>query len=65
MRSYRQVDFAFLADHRVKIKAIEKRVIYLDLAREQRKLGNMMVIPIVIGTFGMVPPKAWKRSWKS
>ena len=50
------VDFAVLADHRIKIKECEKRDKYLDLARELKKLWNMKVtiILIVIGTFGTV-----------
>ena len=50
------VDFAVLADHRVKLKEWEKRVKYLDLARELKKLWNMkvMIIPIVIGALGTV-----------
>ena len=50
------VDFAVLADHRIKLKECEKRDKYLDLARELKKLWNMKVtiIPIVIGAFGTV-----------
>ena len=50
------VDFAVLANHRIKLKECEKRDKYLDLARELKKLWNMKVtiIPIVIGAFGMV-----------
>ena len=36
-------DFAFLADHRVKIKEREKKNKYLDLARELRKQRNIKV----------------------
>ena len=32
------VDFAALADHRIKLKEYEKRDKYLDLARELKKL---------------------------
>ena len=51
------MDFAVLADHWVKIKEIEKGDKHLDLARELRKLWNMMVtvIQIVIGALGTVP----------
>ena len=47
------VDFAVPVDHRIKLKECEKRDKYLDLARELKKLWNMMVtiIPIVIGAF--------------
>ena len=50
------VDFALPADHRIKLKEREKKDKYLDLARELKKLWNMMVtiIPIVIGAFGTV-----------
>ena len=62
------VDFAVLADHRIKLKECEKRDKYLDLARELEKLWNMKVtiIPIVIGAFGPVTKgllKGW-RIWK-
>ena len=51
------VDFAVPADHRVKLKEIEKKAKYLDLARELKKLWNMRVkvVPIVIGALGTVP----------
>ena len=44
------MDFAVPADHRVKLKEIEKKDKYLDLSRELKKLGNMKVtvIPIEI-----------------
>ena len=50
------MDFAVLADHRIKLKECEKKDKYLDLARELKKLWNMTVtiIPIVIGAFGAV-----------
>ena len=50
------VDFAVLADHRIKLKECEKRDKYLDLARELKNLWNMKVtiIPIVTGAFGTV-----------
>ena len=51
-RTCRIVDFAVLADHRVKLKESKRRDKYLDLARElKKKLWNMkvMVIPILIG----------------
>ena len=50
------VDFAVLADHRIKLKECEKKNKYLDLARELKKQWNMKVtiIPIVIGAFGTV-----------
>ena len=50
------VDFAVPADHRIKLKECEKKDKYLDLARELKKLWNMLVtiIPIVIGDFGAV-----------
>ena len=50
------VDFAVSVDHRIKLKACEKKDKYLDLAKELTKLSNMKVpiVPIVIGTFGAV-----------
>ena len=53
-RTCRIVDFAIPADHEVKLKESEKRVKYLDLARELKKLWNMKVtvIPSVIGALG-------------
>ena len=55
-RTCKTVDFAVLADHRIKVKECEKRDKYFDLARELKKLWNMQVtiIPIVIGAFGTV-----------
>ena len=44
------------ADHRVKLKEIEKRYKYLDLASKLKKLWNMKVtvISIAIGQIGSV-----------
>ena len=44
------------ADHRLKLKELEKKDKYLDLARELEKLWNkkVTIIPIVIGAFGTV-----------
>ena len=55
-RTSKIVNFAVPADHRLKLKECEKKVKYLDLAREVKKLWNMKVtiIPIVIGAFGTV-----------
>ena len=55
-RTYKIVDFAVPADHRIKLKECEKKDKYLDLARELKKLWNMQVTvtPIVIGAFGTV-----------
>ena len=52
-RTCRIVDFAVLADHRVKLKESEKDK---DLARKLKKLWNMKVtiIAIVIGALGRV-----------
>ena len=43
-------NFAVPAEHRVKIKEIEKKYKYIDLARELKKIWTMMVtlIPIVV-----------------
>ena len=53
-------DFAFPADHRVKLKEREKRVKYLDLARELKKTWKIKVrvIAIVTGALGN-HPKDW------
>ena len=50
------MDFAVPANHRIKLKEIEKKDKYLDLVRELKKLWHMKVtiIPIVIGAFGTV-----------
>ena len=50
------MDFAVLADHRVKIKESKNIDKYFDLARELKKLWNMRVkgLPIVVGLFGTV-----------
>ena len=62
-RTCKIVDFAVLADHRIKLKQCEKKDKYLDLARELKKLWNMPVtiILIVIGTFGTVTKGLLKR----
>ena len=56
-RTCRIVDFAVLADHRIKLKESEKKDEYLDLARELKKLWliKFTIIPIVIGALGTVP----------
>ena len=50
------VNFAFPADHRIKMKECEKKDKFLDLARELKKLWNMKatIIPIVNGALGTV-----------
>ena len=55
-RTCQIVDFAVLADHRIKLKECEKKDKYLDLARELKKVWNMQVTItlIVIGAFGTV-----------
>ena len=52
-RTFKIVDFAVPADHRIRLKEWEKKDKYLDLARELKKLWNMQVTitPIVIGAF--------------
>ena len=54
--SERSNDFAVPADHRINLKECEKKDKYLDLASELKKLWNMkiMIVPIVIGTFGTI-----------
>ena len=51
------MDFAVLADHRVKSKEDEKKNKYQDLARELKKQWNMKVtvIAIVVHALGMIP----------
>ena len=53
-RTFKIVDFAVPADHRIKLKECEKKDEYLDLSKELKKLWNIQVtiIPIVIGAFG-------------
>ena len=60
------MDFAFLADHRIKLKECYKKDKYLDLAREMKKLWNMKVtiISIVIGAFGTVTKWLFK-DWRT
>ena len=50
------MDFAVLADHRIKLKECEKKDKYLDLAREMKKLWNMKltIVPIGIGALGTI-----------
>ena len=50
------VDFAVPVDHKVNMKENEKREIYLDLAREIKKLVNMKLTgkPIIV-FFGIIP----------
>ena len=54
--TYKIVDVAVSADHRIKLKGCEKKDKYLDHARDLRKLWDMQVtiIPIVIGAFGTI-----------
>ena len=49
-------DLAVPVDHRINQKECEKKDIYLDVARELKKLGNMEVtiVPIVIGALGTI-----------
>ena len=55
-RTCKIVDFAVPADHRIKLKESEKKDKYLNLARELKKLWNMLVTikPIIIGAFETV-----------
>ena len=61
-KTWKIVDFAVPADHRIKLKECEKRDKYVDLARELKKIWNMKVtiIPIVIGAFGRVTKRLSK-----
>ena len=49
-------NLALWDDHRIKLKEVEKRVKYQDIARELKKLWNMKVtvIPFVIGVLSTV-----------
>ena len=51
-RTCRIVDFAILADHKIKLKESEKKDKYRDLA--EKKTMKVTVIPIVIGALGTV-----------
>ena len=55
-KTFKIVDFAVSADHRIKLKESDKKDKYLDLVWDLKKLGNMKVttIPVVIGAFGTV-----------
>ena len=46
-----EADFAVSADHRVKVKEVEKLKKYLDLARELKRLWNVNVtmMHVVVG----------------
>ena len=57
------MNFAFLADHRIKLKENEKKDKYLNLARELKKLWDMKVtvIPIIIGALCTVTKGLLKR----
>ena len=61
--TWRLVNFAVPANHRVKIKESEKVDKYLFPIRELKKLWNMKVnvIPTVIGVLGTVPKGLEKR----
>ena len=50
------VEFSVSADHKLKLREIEKRDMYQDLTRELKKLRNLKVtvIPVVIDAFGRV-----------
>ena len=60
-RTCKIVDFAVLADHRIKLKECEKKDKYFDW--ELKKLWNLQVtiIPIVIGAFGTVTKGLLKK----
>ena len=52
-RTCKIVDYAVLADHRIKLKEREKKNKYFDLAWELKKLWNtkVTIIPVEIGAF--------------
>ena len=53
------MDFAIPAEHRIKLKEIEKKDKYQDLARQLKKLWNMKVT-IMTGAFGTVTKELLK-----
>ena len=56
------MNFTVPANHSVKIKEIEKRDTYLDLAREQKKTWNTVtMIPLVIGPLETIPKRLVKE----
>ena len=61
-RTCKFVDFSVQADHWIKLKECEKKDKYLDLARELKKLWNMLftITPVVIGPFGTVTKRLLK-----
>ena len=62
-RTWKIVNFAVLADHRIKLKECEKMDKYRNPARElKQKLWNkkVTIIPIVIGAFGTVTKGLFK-----
>ena len=61
--SNKKKNFAVPDDHRIKLKESEKKEKRLGLARELKKLWNMMVtiILIVIGAFGILTKGLLKR----
>ena len=62
-RTCKIVDFAVPSDYRIKLKECEKKDMYLDHARELKKLWIMQVtmISIVIGAFAVVTKRLLKR----
>ena len=56
------MNFAIPADHSMKLKEREKKVKYLDLAKELKNLWNMEVtiIPVLIGAFDTVTQRLLK-----
>ena len=50
------MDLAVPTDYRIKLKEMEKKDKYLDLARKLKRTWNMniTIIPIVIGAYGTV-----------
>ena len=56
------VDFAIPADYRINLKECEKKDKYFNLAREFKKLSNMImtIVPIVIGAFGTITKRLSK-----
>ena len=57
------MDFALSADHRIKLKECKKKVKYLDLAKELKKLWYMKVTIVLnmMGAFITVTKRLLKR----
>ena len=59
-------EYSVLVDFKVK-RERKYRLKNMDLSREQKKLGNinMIVILIFVEEFFLRYPKFWEKNWKS